>query len=238
MVYTRQHFINKLAPYAVDCMKRTSISAALTIAQGCLESANGNSGLAVQANNLFGIKGLGDKGSIKMLTREQRKDGSEYVINASFAAYSSWGACVEAKAALFLNGVSWNRSLYLPLLGRKGKEAARAVQACGYATDLNYADKLIAIMDAYNLYPFDDVEVEEAMNQEEKAAFEELCKQVKDMKALLDQKDPPAWAQMTVDKLIQLPNKKGSGMVLSDRKGDYSFMRILVMLDRMGLFER
>lgn len=160
MSYTRKQFIEKLAPHAIECMKKTNISAALTIAQGCLESADGNSGLTRQANNLFGIKGKGDAGSIVMSTKEQRSNGSEYTIDASFAKYSSWGACIEAKAALFLKGVSWDKDKYKPVVGKRGKEAARAVQACGYATDIKYADKLIAIMDAHNLYQYDEIEKE------------------------------------------------------------------------------
>ncbi|MFB5676129.1 glucosaminidase domain-containing protein [Paenibacillus terreus] len=158
MSLTRKQFIEKLAPYAVDCMKKTNISAALTIAQGCLESADGNSGLTKKANNLFGIKGKGDAGSIVMPTKEQRSDGSEYTIDASFAMYSSWGACVEAKANMFLKGVSWDKDKYKPVVGKRGEEAAKAVQACGYATDIRYADKLIAIMDAHNLYQYDKLE--------------------------------------------------------------------------------
>ncbi|MFM9279626.1 glucosaminidase domain-containing protein [Paenibacillus jiagnxiensis] len=144
----------------MDCMKKTNISAALTIAQGCLESADGNSGLTKKANNLFGIKGKGDAGSIVMSTKEQRSDGSEYTIDASFAKYSSWGACVDAKANMFLKGVSWDKDKYKPVVGKRGKEAAKAVQASGYATDIKYADKLIAIMDAHNLYQYDEVEKE------------------------------------------------------------------------------
>jgi hypothetical protein len=146
-------------------MKKTNISAALTIAQGCLESADGNSGLTIKANNLFGIKGKGDAGSIVMSTKEQRSDGSEYTIDASFAKYSSWGACVEAKANMFLKGVSWDKDKYKPVIGKRGKEAAKAVQACGYATDIKYADKLIAIMDHHNLYQYDEVETEPAVQE-------------------------------------------------------------------------
>lgn len=158
MSRTRQQFIEELAPYAVESMKKNDISAALTIAQGCLESADGNSGLAQKANNIFGIKGTGDAGSIVMSTKENRTDGSEYTTDASFAMYSTWGACIEAKANLFLKGVSWDSNKYQPVIGKRGKEAARAVQACGYATDIKYADKLIAIMDAHNLYQYDVTE--------------------------------------------------------------------------------
>lgn len=213
MAYTRQQFIDKLAPLAVRCMHETDISAALTIAQGCLESANGNSGLVTQANNLFGHKGSGDAGTINMPTKEQRKDGSEYTINAFFSKFSSWQASVDAKAQLLLNGVSWNRNLYRPVIGKRGKEAARQIQACGYATDVNYANKLIAIMDQYNLYKYDAQEVEDEMTSAEKAAFEALqntvagmvktndaqTDRIKQLETRLQEVPPPTWAKAAAE---------------------------------------
>ncbi|MDU5947650.1 MAG: glucosaminidase domain-containing protein [Paenibacillus macerans] len=61
---TRAEFIRKLAPHAISDMHITKVPASLTIAQGILESADGNSSLTVQANNLFGIKGKGTAGSL------------------------------------------------------------------------------------------------------------------------------------------------------------------------------
>lgn len=157
MIFTRKQFIDKIAPQAVEVMKETDLSAALSIAQGCLESRNGNSGLTQKANNLFGIKGKGDAGSITMRTAEQRKDGSVYYVDAPFAKYSSWRASIDGRTRLLLNGVSWNRNLYKPVLGKRGRDAAYAIQAAGYATDIAYAKLLIGIMDTYDLYRFDAV---------------------------------------------------------------------------------
>lgn len=157
MPYTRKSFIALIAPLAVQTMIRTNISAALTIAQACLESANGNSGLTTKANNLFGIKGRGNAGSIVMRTREQRKNGTVYYVDANFAAYTSWQASIDGRTDLLLKGVSWNPKLYHPVIGKRGREAARAIQAAGYATDLKYAELLISVMDAYNLYQYDQV---------------------------------------------------------------------------------
>ena len=50
------NFINKIAPLAVEDMKKTGVLASLTIAQAILESGWGESTLAKQHNNLFGIK--------------------------------------------------------------------------------------------------------------------------------------------------------------------------------------
>ena len=53
---TREEYIEKYKDAAIQYMKTHGIPASITLAQGCLESANGNSDLAVRANNHFGIK--------------------------------------------------------------------------------------------------------------------------------------------------------------------------------------
>ena len=73
------NFINRIAPMAVRDMQNTRVLASLTIAQAILESGWGESRLAQQANNLFGIKvGSGWNGqSITMNSSQWR-------------AYNSW----------------------------------------------------------------------------------------------------------------------------------------------------
>ncbi len=53
---TREEYIEKYKDAAIQYMETHGIPASITLAQGCLESANGNSDLAVRANNHFGIK--------------------------------------------------------------------------------------------------------------------------------------------------------------------------------------
>ena len=53
---TAEEYIKTYSDIAVAEMKRTGIPASITLAQGILESANGNSKLAIKANNHFGIK--------------------------------------------------------------------------------------------------------------------------------------------------------------------------------------
>ena len=53
---SREEYVTKFAPLAVKQMKLHKIPASITLAQGILESGNGNSRLATKANNHFGIK--------------------------------------------------------------------------------------------------------------------------------------------------------------------------------------
>ncbi|PZM65886.1 Exo-glucosaminidase LytG precursor [Paenibacillus konkukensis] len=204
---TRAEFIRKLAPYAIADMHITKVPASLTIAQGILESADGNSGLAVQANNLFGIKGKGTAGSVTMPTREY-SGGKWITVNAAFRKYNNWGDSVADHSALIVNGVSWNRKLYHKVLGADGRTAAREVAAAGYATDPTYADKLIRLMDDWNLYQYDIKEEDQPMTAEEKKAFEALQESVKEQQETIAKQaeriknleaqrniEPPEWAK-------------------------------------------
>lgn len=71
---TQLEFISKVAPAAVEDMRKHRVPASLTIAQAILESGWGTSELATKANNLFGIKGTGPAGTY-------RKVSPEYVDN-------------------------------------------------------------------------------------------------------------------------------------------------------------
>jgi len=224
---TRAEFIRKLAPYAIADMHLTKVPASLTIAQGCLESADGNSGLAVQANNLFGMKGRGPAGSIIMPTREW-SGGKWITVNSEFRKYNDWGESVADHSALIVNGVSWNRNLYRKVIGQDGRTAAREIAAAGYATDPDYAAKLIGIMDAWNLYQYDNVkkEDEEPMTAEERQAFEELKEVVRKQSERINELErlrdipPPDWAKEAAEYYDEH---------MSTKTGSLDFWRMLVI---------
>ena len=52
----KRDFIVFIAPYAMEDMKKNGVLASITIAQGILESMYGNTDLAVNAFNFFGMK--------------------------------------------------------------------------------------------------------------------------------------------------------------------------------------
>lgn len=152
----KQAFVQKIALFAIADMKNTFIPASLIIAQAALESAWGTSGLTKKGNNLFGIKGKGPAGSCTMPTTEY-VNGKPIKVDAAFRAYNNWGESIADHTKLILGGVSWDRNKYKKVIGVDGRMAAKEIQKAGYATDPKYADKLIAIMDEYNLYQYDVV---------------------------------------------------------------------------------
>ncbi|MED4727212.1 glucosaminidase domain-containing protein [Aneurinibacillus migulanus] len=147
---TQNEFIEAIGQAAQTDMKRTGILASLTVAQACLESNWGNSGLAIKGKNLFGVKGKGPAGSITMPTYEWER-GQKIKINAAFRKYNTWAESIADRSALFLR-----LPRYKNLIGEKDyKRACQKVQQDGYATDPQYATKLISMIEKYKLYRFD-----------------------------------------------------------------------------------
>ena len=143
-------FINKIGAFAAADMAATGILASLTIAQAILESGWGKSGLTVQANNLFGIKGTYNGQGVTMKTQEW--NGTEYVtVDATFRKYPSWAESVADHSDLF------NRlDRYKNLRGLKDyKLACQYVREDGYATDPNYSAKLVSLIETYGLTAWD-----------------------------------------------------------------------------------
>ncbi|PCK15083.1 alkaline phosphatase [Bacillus pumilus] len=144
-------FIKKLAPGAQKVYKKYNVLASLVIAQGCLESSFGTSGLSKQANNLFGIKGTYNGKYVLMWTSEQDKKGNVSRIQAKFRKYPSYADSLADLGSLYTR-----LSRYKDVVGEKDyKKATAAVSKAGYATDINYATKLNSIIFTYKLTQYD-----------------------------------------------------------------------------------
>ncbi len=155
--YDKIEFIESIEQQAYINYKKYGILPSITIGQAILESGWGKSQLAMEHNNLFGIKAdsrwNGDIAT--MTTNENYSD----VIEASFRKYDSKAESIEDHG-LFLyenerytvNGV---------FIAKDYRSQALALQSAGYSTakneagELIYADKLINIIKNYNLMLYD-----------------------------------------------------------------------------------
>lgn len=142
-------FIAMLAAAAQACQRDTGIPASFTLAQAALESSWGG---RVLGNNLFGIKA--DKAwkgkTVDVPTHEVIK-GRRVALVDKFRAYDTWAECL-ADRARFLKA---NPRYAACFRETTGEGWARAVAAAGYATDPDYAAKLIAIMRGRNMAQYD-----------------------------------------------------------------------------------
>ncbi|MDR1402602.1 MAG: glucosaminidase domain-containing protein [Tannerellaceae bacterium] len=140
-----QKYINTYSSLAVKKQKDYGIPASVTLAQGLLESNAGQSILAKNANNHFGIKCHDWNGS----TVYHDDDKKQECFRKYAYAEESYN-----DHSLFLK----DRSRYSELFKLNTKDYkgwAKGLQKCGYATDKAYANKLIKIIEEYELYRLD-----------------------------------------------------------------------------------
>lgn len=151
----RKAFIKKIGPIAQEVDKSYDLLPSITIAQACLESNYGQSDLSQKYNNLFGVKGTNPNTSAILSTKEYVK-GKWINVKARFQIYDSYEASIRAHARLFQNGTTWNHDQYKHVLASKNyKTQAKALVTDGYATDPNYADKLINLIEQFDLEKYD-----------------------------------------------------------------------------------
>lgn len=151
----KQAFIEKQVPAAREMNRQYGVKASLSLAQAILESDWGQSQLASKYHNLFGIKAEATQPSV-VLTTQEYVAGEWQTVHGRFAAYSSDEASMKAHALLFVNGTTWQPTLYHAVLAAKtATEAVNAVAAAGYATDPGYAGKLLSLIDQYQLTQYD-----------------------------------------------------------------------------------
>ncbi|MBR0223310.1 MAG: glucosaminidase domain-containing protein [Bacteroidales bacterium] len=143
---SRSQYIERYAATAVREMKATGIPASITLAQGCLESGNGNSTLAREANNHFGIKCHKNwKGkTIRHDDDEKAECFRKYAsADESYRDHSDFLRYRDRYAFLF------------NLEPTDYKGWAYGLQKAGYATTQTYAASLIRIIEENGLQRYD-----------------------------------------------------------------------------------
>jgi len=139
-------YINKFKSIAKDEMKTYNIPASITLSQGILESGNGLSRLASEANNHFGIKCHSSWIGETILYDDDEDD-------ECFRKYSNAEESYRDHS-LFLT----TRGRYSDLFNSMNyKKWARGLLKAGYATNPDYDKLLIDIIEKYSLDKFDDI---------------------------------------------------------------------------------
>jgi hypothetical protein len=144
--YTREEYIKAYSDLAMREMVRVGIPASITLAQGCLESNNGNSSLAIKGNNHFGIKCHDDWTGRKIFHDD---DSRRECFRSYSSAYESY-----MDHSLFLT----TKIRYAPLFEISPHDYrgwANGLKDSGYATANNYATLLIRIIEENELYKYD-----------------------------------------------------------------------------------
>ena len=143
--FTPEQYIEQWKEVAVKKMREHGIPASITLAQGLLESGNGNSELARKSNNHFGIKCTPDWTGGRSYHDDDKKDdcfrkykdaAQSYEDHAKFLQKPRYAALFELKPTDY---EGW----------------AKGLKKAGYATDPNYPSKLIALIERYELDKLD-----------------------------------------------------------------------------------
>ena len=144
-----QEYINRFSNIAIEEMHRYKIPASITLAQGVLESGSGKSPLALKSNNHFGIKcHKGWKG--------HSVSHDDDAIGECFRKYDDPEKSYEDHSK-FLTSRKRYASLFT-LHPTDFTGWAYGLKKAGYATDPRYPQKLISIINKYNLHQYDLVE--------------------------------------------------------------------------------
>jgi len=143
---TAEQYIQKYKDDAIIEMEKYNIPASITLAQGMLESANGNSDLAVQANNHFGIKCHNNWTGATYIKDDDKKDECFRKYESVLASYNDH--------SLFLTTHSRYATLF-DLKRTDYKGWAEGLKKTGYATNPKYPQALISLIEKHQLYKYD-----------------------------------------------------------------------------------
>ncbi|WP_032571845.1 glucosaminidase domain-containing protein, partial [Bacteroides fragilis] len=154
-----QQYAMKYAEYAMEQMRRYGIPASVTLAQGILESSNGQSRLAQNENNHFGIKA----------TPAWIAEGGRYGIytddkpNEKFCSYDSVGDSYEHHSRFLKENSRYARCFALSPDDYKGW--TQNIEQAGYATGGEYAESLQRIIEQNGLQQYDKLVMQEMETQ-------------------------------------------------------------------------
>ncbi len=153
MTDMQKNFIETVGTLSRSDQHADRILPSVTIAQAILESGWGKSMLTKKANALFGIKAGKDwTGRVYSCNTQECYDGVHFTKEtAVFRAYDSLAESIADHGA-FLCGLT----RYQNVIGEKDYRAACiALKTAGYATDPGYSQKLIRLIETYDLTRFD-----------------------------------------------------------------------------------
>lgn len=147
-----KEFIEQIADAALKYYPTYKILPSLTIAQACLESSWGTSGLAKDCHNYFGMKWSSSCGTAykEYSTTEQKKDGTPYTVLSRFRKYIS----VKEGIRGYYDFLNYAR--YKNLKGITDyREACQRIKDDGWATDKSYTTKLVTLVKDNDLWKYD-----------------------------------------------------------------------------------
>lgn len=141
-----QQYIQNYSHLAVIEMYKYKIPASVTLAQAIIESGAGKSELAINANNHFGIKCHADWEGLNYI-----QDDDE--TTECFRKYFSVEESFRDHSLFIVSRPRYSNLFNLPIYDYKAW--CYGLKECGYATQKEYPEKLIEVIENYQLYKLD-----------------------------------------------------------------------------------
>ncbi len=195
-------YINTYKNIAIQEMMRSGIPASITLAQGIHESAWGRGELALNSNNHFGIKCKDYWTGSSFYFKDDDYDEQGNLIKSCFRAYEN-----PEKSYIDHTDFLMTTAHYQVLFNYSNTDYmrwAKGLKKCGYATDKEYANKLISTIEKYKLHRFDL-----QMDQREMAYIPTPTTPQKDITDLIirnENNDVEQLSAMDIPKAIMIPD--------------------------------
>lgn len=158
-------FLAGIKSGALSLWDKFGILPSVAAGQAALESAWGGSGLATKYNNLFGIKGS-YKGNSAMMKTWEVYGGQRYDITDGFRSYPDQATSILDYGVFLTVNKRYTKAIGL----KEYKAQIQAIHNAGYATDPDYANKVISIIEKYGLASWDKEVLLQEKKTETKAA--------------------------------------------------------------------
>ena len=155
-------FISQSAGPAQESERVTGVPASVTMAQAILESGWGQHHIG-GANNYFGIKAQGKAGHINIgdvatgyVTKKtwEHLKGKNVTVDANFRSYKDMNGSFIDHGKFLVRNPRYSHAIANYQKTHDADAFAHDIQKAGYATDPDYANKLIKMMKGHNLYQY------------------------------------------------------------------------------------
>lgn len=144
---TRQEYIHKWCHLAIENRELYGIPASITLGQAILESGYGNSHLSILTNNHFNIKCKRDWTGDRRIWNDDNPDDCFRVYDSIEESYADYGEYISSRP--------WYEPVFAYEL-TDYKSWAKGLKDAGYATDPEYAHKLIRVIEDTHIYLLDE----------------------------------------------------------------------------------
>lgn len=150
------NYIEQYKSIAISEMQRTGIPASIKMAQALLESGAGQSTLAKEANNHFGIKCGGSWSGKTFYRKDDDYNSKGELIKSCFRKFKKPAESFIAHSEFLSTQKRYQDLFNLSMTDYKAW--AHGLKKAGYATDKRYPEKLIQLIEKYSLYELDYID--------------------------------------------------------------------------------